>query len=58
MSSPAEYVDGLIPAVWVGAAVLAVGALVALLVPGRRSGDPVATAEPAYDGQVVKAIAA
>jgi EmrB/QacA subfamily drug resistance transporter len=58
MGSPAEYVDGLIPAVWVGAAVLAVGALVALLVPGRRSGDSVAAAEPAYDGQVVKAIAA
>jgi MFS family permease len=34
--SPQAYVDGLIPAVWVGAAVLAVGALVALLVPGRR----------------------
>jgi EmrB/QacA subfamily drug resistance transporter len=36
-SSPADYVDGLIPAVWVGSAVLAVGALVALLVPGRRA---------------------
>jgi EmrB/QacA subfamily drug resistance transporter len=35
--SPAAYVDGLIPAVWVGSAVLAVGALVALLVPGRRA---------------------
>src|SRR5215217_7864600 len=35
--SPQAYVDGLIPAVWVGAAVLAVGALVALLVPGRRA---------------------
>jgi EmrB/QacA subfamily drug resistance transporter len=34
--SPQAYVDGLIPAVWVGAAVLAVGALVALLVPGKR----------------------
>jgi MFS family permease len=33
--SPHAYVDGLIPAVWVGAAVLAVGALVALLVPRR-----------------------
>jgi EmrB/QacA subfamily drug resistance transporter len=33
--SPQAYVDGLIPAVWVGAAVLAVGALVALLVPRR-----------------------
>jgi EmrB/QacA subfamily drug resistance transporter len=36
--SPQAYVDGLVPAVWVGAAVLAAGALVALLVPGRRAG--------------------
>ena len=40
-TSPQEYVDGLIPAVWVGAAVLAVGAMVALLVPGRRAGAAV-----------------
>jgi len=31
----------LTPAVWVGAAVLAVGALVALLVPGRNAGAAV-----------------
>src|SRR5262245_54015272 len=37
-TSPQDYVDGLIPAVWVGAAVLAVGALVALLVPRREAG--------------------
>jgi len=37
-TSPQEYVDGLIPAVWVGAAVLAAGALVALLVSGRPAG--------------------
>jgi EmrB/QacA subfamily drug resistance transporter len=37
--SPQAYVDGLIPAVWVGAAVLAAGALVALLVPGRRAAE-------------------
>jgi EmrB/QacA subfamily drug resistance transporter len=30
------FVDGLVPAVWVGAAALAVGALLALAVPGRR----------------------
>ena len=43
LSSPQAYVDGLLPAVWVGAAVLAVGALVALLVPGKGSaaGAPV-----------------
>ena len=34
-ASPQAYVDGLVPAVWVGAAVLAVGALIALLVPRR-----------------------
>jgi MFS family permease len=33
--SPQAYVDGLIPAVWVGAVVLAIGAAIALLVPGR-----------------------
>jgi predicted MFS family arabinose efflux permease len=37
MASPADYVDGLIPAVWVGSAVLAIGGLLALLVPGRRA---------------------
>jgi nitrate/nitrite transporter NarK len=36
-ASPQAFTDGVIPALWVGAAVLAVGALVALLVPGRRS---------------------
>jgi EmrB/QacA subfamily drug resistance transporter len=35
--SPQAYVDGLVPAIWVGAAVLGAGALVALLVPGRRA---------------------
>jgi EmrB/QacA subfamily drug resistance transporter len=38
--SPDAFVDGLIPAVWVGAAVLGVGALLALLIPGRPSADP------------------
>ena len=39
-SSGQSFVDGLVPAVWVGAAVLAVGAAIALLVPaaaGRRA---------------------
>ncbi len=43
MGSPQAFVDGLLPAVWVGAAVLAAGALVALLVPGKSR----AAAEPA-----------
>jgi EmrB/QacA subfamily drug resistance transporter len=34
-ASPQAYVDGLTPAVWVGAAVVAVAAVVALAIPGR-----------------------
>jgi len=34
--SPQNYVDGLVPAVTVGSAVLFAGALVALLVPSKR----------------------
>ncbi|HZC14515.1 MAG TPA: hypothetical protein VE270_10900, partial [Thermoleophilaceae bacterium] len=37
--SPDAFVDGLVPAVWVGAAVLAAGALIALLIPGRPLAD-------------------
>jgi EmrB/QacA subfamily drug resistance transporter len=55
MRSPVDYVDGLVPAVWVGAAVLAAGALVALLVPGKGAG---AAAEPTYDGQAREVVAA
>jgi EmrB/QacA subfamily drug resistance transporter len=36
-ASPAAYTDGMTSAIWVGAAVLLAGALVALLVPGRRA---------------------
>jgi EmrB/QacA subfamily drug resistance transporter len=47
-ASPAVFVDGLVPAVWVGSAVLAVGALLALLVPGRAPRHlPVPVPEPA-----------
>jgi nitrate/nitrite transporter NarK len=46
-ATPGAYVDGLIPAVWVGAAVLAVGAVVALLVPGRRAVEAKPAAEVA-----------
>jgi EmrB/QacA subfamily drug resistance transporter len=43
--SPQNYVDGLVPAVWVGAAVLFAGSLVALLIPGKkRESAPVAEA--------------
>jgi EmrB/QacA subfamily drug resistance transporter len=36
--SPRDFVDGLTPALWVGAAVVAVGAVAALAVPGIRHG--------------------
>jgi EmrB/QacA subfamily drug resistance transporter len=42
-ASPQAYTDGMIPAVWVGAALLAVGALVALLIP-RKAGRATAAA--------------
>ena len=45
--SPQAYVDGLVPAVWVGAAVVAFGALVALVIPGWEGYRPVAAVEPA-----------
>ena len=34
--SPEAYADGLVPAVWTGAAIVAAGAVVALLLPGRK----------------------
>ena len=36
-TSPQAFVDGMVPAVWVGAGVLAVAAVVALAIPGRRA---------------------
>jgi EmrB/QacA subfamily drug resistance transporter len=59
MGSPSAYVDGLVPAVWVGAAVLGLGAIIALFVPGRSApAAALAPADPAYDGQVREAVAA
>jgi MFS family permease len=50
-ASPEAFITGVQPALWVGAGVLAAGALAATLVPGvRRTASPVAagaTAEPA-----------
>ncbi|HET8952310.1 MAG TPA: DHA2 family efflux MFS transporter permease subunit [Solirubrobacteraceae bacterium] len=45
-ASPQAYTDGMVSAVWVGAAVLAAGALVALLIP-RVAGRSAARAEAA-----------
>jgi EmrB/QacA subfamily drug resistance transporter len=35
-ASPQAFVDGMIPAVWVGAAAAAIGSVIALAIPGRR----------------------
>jgi EmrB/QacA subfamily drug resistance transporter len=43
------FSDGMNAAVWVGAAVVAVGSLVAFLIPVRRSKEPVATVEPSLE---------
>ncbi|MGZ4173319.1 MAG: DHA2 family efflux MFS transporter permease subunit [Solirubrobacteraceae bacterium] len=50
-SSPQAYVDGLIPAMWVGTAVLAAGALIAAAVPfsTRASAAQIAAAEAHSD---------
>ena len=50
-ASPATFIEGVQPALWVGAAVLAAGALAATLVPGRRS--EAATTTPGTVGAVV-----
>jgi len=48
--SAAAFNDGLVAATWVGAAVVALGALIALLVPRkRREREAVAELEPALD---------
>jgi EmrB/QacA subfamily drug resistance transporter len=51
-ASPQAYTDGMTSAIWVGAAVLAVGALLALLVPGRQRAASVA---PALEPEPVSA---
>ena len=50
-ASPQAYTDGMVSAVWVGAAVLAAGALVALLIPrvAGRAGRPARRPRPAAD---------
>ncbi len=45
-ASPQAFTDGMVAGVWVGAAVLAVGALLALLVPGRGRIRPVVAPAP------------
>jgi EmrB/QacA subfamily drug resistance transporter len=47
--SGADYVAGMTPAVYVGAAVVAVGALSALLIPGRRARSRATVGAPGAD---------
>jgi EmrB/QacA subfamily drug resistance transporter len=47
LASTQGFVDGAIPALWVGAAVVAVGALLALALPSRRAAAAGAAAVPA-----------
>jgi hypothetical protein len=54
-ASPQAFVDGFQPALWVGAAVVGTGALVALRLPARRRAQREA-AEPA--GAAAVAVAA
>jgi EmrB/QacA subfamily drug resistance transporter len=62
-SSPQAFVDGLVPALWVGAGVLAAGALVATLMPAGRLGrvaedDGAAAAAGSGGGPVLRPDAA
>ena len=55
--SPAAFVNGLTPAMWVGTAVLAVGALIPLVLPfnTRASAEAQASVEAAERAQVAHA---
>jgi hypothetical protein len=44
-----NFVDGLNPAIWVGAVIVALGAVAALLIPRRRRLDEVPVLQPALD---------
>ena len=46
-ASAQTFVDGLVPAVWVGAAIVAVGTVVALALPGRARREVIIGAVPA-----------
>jgi EmrB/QacA subfamily drug resistance transporter len=54
-NSPQAFVDGLVPALWVGTGVLFAGALVATLMPSGRLGESAAAASAPDEGAVVPA---
>ena len=43
--SPSTFIDGMVPALWVGAIVVAVGAALAVLIPARRPAEEQSRAE-------------
>jgi EmrB/QacA subfamily drug resistance transporter len=53
-ASPQAFTDGMVPAIWVGAAILGVGALLALLVPGKSAARQ-AQVEPGAEPGLVSA---
>ncbi|WNF28913.1 MFS transporter [Streptomyces sp. C11-1] len=56
--SPRLFADGTVPALWIGAGAVALGALVALLIPGRRSGAGPARGPETRDAAERDAVAA
>jgi cytochrome c biogenesis factor len=44
--TPETFVDGLVPAIWVGAVVVAAGAVVSLLIPRKRRAAEAPVLEP------------
>lgn len=47
-ASPEGFMDGLIPATWVGAALVGIAAILTLALPGRQRGAPVGRIVPAH----------
>ncbi len=45
-ATPETFVDGLVPALWIGAAVVAAGAVVSLLIPRKQRADEAPAREP------------
>jgi EmrB/QacA subfamily drug resistance transporter len=57
-ASPQAYVDGLIPAMWVGVAVLAAGALIAVALPFSTTADAAAQLSPDVSGHLRRPVPA
>lgn len=53
-ASPQNFVDGLGPSLWVGAAVVALGAVAAWLLPRRTAAEGAGVTAPVSDGPVAE----